>query len=252
MGKKRHRNIVGPTAVKSDTGKLYIVSTPIGNLDDITLRAMKVLNTVDLIAAEDTRRTAGLLNHHYIHCPMIALHEHNLEQQVPVIIHRLSVGQKVALVSDAGTPTVSDPAFQLIRAALQREIPVIPVPGVSAVLTALTGAGLPMNLFCFYGFIPRQKAARLRLFDQIGQRGETAVLFESPHRVKATIRELVDCLPGHRLVLAREMTKVHEEYLRGTADQIMAMLEKSPVRGEFTLVIAPGLMCESEVTSPPD
>lgn len=218
-------------------GTLYIVATPIGNLDDVTLRAIKVLNRVELIAAEDTRRSVKLLNHFHIHCPLVAFHELNKEKQVGYLVGRLLRGDSVALVSDAGTPVVSDPAYLLLRQAIRAGVTVVPVPGVSAAITALMAAGLNINRFTFYGFPPRSAAARRELFGLIGQRPEAAILFEGPHRLVRTLQELANLIPDRPITLAKEMTKLHEAFLRGSAAELLAAFGGRKVQGEFTLVI---------------
>lgn len=218
---------------------LYVVATPIGNLSDITIRALSVLAEVDLIAAEDTRHTRRLLAAHRIENRLISYHEHNELQRSAEIIERLRRGASVALVSDAGTPTVSDPGFRLVQAALARQIPVIPIPGVSAAVTALCVAGLPTDRFAFVGFPVRKKARRLEQLQGLAHLPFTLIFYQSPQRLKEFMGELKQVLGDRQAVLAREMTKVYEEFLRGTLTRIMADLaQRELVKGECTLLVA--------------
>ncbi|MFC1852178.1 16S rRNA (cytidine(1402)-2'-O)-methyltransferase [candidate division CSSED10-310 bacterium] len=218
-------------------GILYIVGTPIGNLEDITLRAIKLLNKVDLIAAEDTRRTARLLSYYFIHCPTISYHDRNKTRQVPKIIEYLKQGKDVAVVTDAGTPGISDPAYLLLQSALQHQIQIRPIPGVSAVNAALSVAGVATDRFTFYGYFPRKKTKRAQVMAQIAERSETAVLFEAPHRLQKTLAELAPYFPDRKIVIAREMTKIHEQYVRGSISEIMSLFEHQGVKGELTILI---------------
>jgi 16S rRNA (cytidine1402-2'-O)-methyltransferase len=218
-------------------GTLYLVATPIGNLDDITLRALHVLESVPLIAAEDTRHTLKLLTHFGLRRPLVSLHAHNEARQVASIIERL--GQHdVALVSDAGTPALSDPGVRLVSAAVARGYPVVPVPGPSAVLAALVSSGLPTNQFTFLGFLPRKRGELERVLKEAGAGRRTFVFFESPHRVLKTLDIMASALGPRSLVVAREITKVHEEFLRGTPATLLEHFKKAPPRGELTVVVA--------------
>jgi 16S rRNA (cytidine1402-2'-O)-methyltransferase len=220
-------------------GTLYVVATPIGNPDDITLRALKVLASVDLIAAEDTRDTGHLLKRHGIDSRLIAYHDHNEETRAGELIQRLKAGASVAVVSDAGTPTVSDPGYRLVRAALEAGLPVVPVPGVSAAVTALSVSGLPTDAFSFVGFAPRKAGPRQTLLERLAGRGETLIFYESPRRVGSLIAALIEVLGNRQAVLGREMTKPYEEFLRGPLSSIQAALAQRPVvRGEVTLLVA--------------
>jgi 16S rRNA (cytidine1402-2'-O)-methyltransferase len=216
-----------------------VVATPIGNPDDITLRALRVLASVDLIAAEDTRDTGHLLKRHGIDSRLIAYHDHNEETRAGELIQRLKAGASVAVVSDAGTPTVSDPGYRLVRAALEAGLPVVPVPGVSAAVTALSVSGLPTDAFSFVGFAPRKAGPRQTLLERLAGRGETLIFYESPRRVGSLIAALIEVLGNRQAVLGREMTKPYEEFLRGPLSSIQAALAQRPVvRGEVTLLVA--------------
>ncbi len=217
---------------------LYVVATPIGNLDDITLRAVKTLDGVDLIAAEDTRHTTRLLSHYRIRTPLISCHEHNESQRAPQMIDKIRSGAAVALVSDAGTPSVSDPGYRLVRAALQHGLEVFPIPGVSAAITALCVSGLPTDAFVFLGFAPRKKGKRRELLESLVAESRTLIFYESPRRVAAFLEEIHAVMGDRPAVLAREMTKLHEEFIRGSLSEIQAMLaDRLEVKGECTLLV---------------
>jgi 16S rRNA (cytidine1402-2'-O)-methyltransferase len=218
-------------------GTLFLVATPIGNLDDITLRALRVLQSVPLVAAEDTRHTRTLFNAHAIATPLVSFHEFTSPARRGRLVQRLESGD-VALVTDAGMPGISDPGFPLIRDALAAGHQVVPIPGPSAVLAALVASGLPSHAFCFLGFLPRTSAARTRLLAEHREDPTTLVVFESPHRVLSALRDVVSALgPERPLAVARELTKHFEEIVRGTAAQAVAHFEQQAPRGEFTLVI---------------
>lgn len=219
-------------------GKLYIVATPIGNLEDITLRAIKILREVGLIAAEDTRHTRQLLNAFEIRTPLTSLHEHNEEQKSRSLILKMMEGLSVAYVSDAGTPGLSDPGFHLIRAAIAQDIPVVPIPGVSAVVAAISASGLPMNHFLFQGFLP-VKAARRRqqLAELAGEKG-TLVFYESPNRLLSALRDVHDLMGNRDVVICRELTKVYESFIRGSVKTVIETLEGQRIKGEVTLLIS--------------
>jgi 16S rRNA (cytidine1402-2'-O)-methyltransferase len=223
------------------SGTLYIVATPIGNLEDISYRAVRILREADVIACEDTRQTQVLLAHYGIPTPRISYHEHNERERAAELLERLRAGARVALVSDAGTPLVSDPGYRLVRAAVEAGIAVVPVPGASAVLCALAASGFGTGSFRFGGFLPAKAAQRRRALEELAAAGETVVLFESPHRILATLADLNAVLGARQIVLARELTKVHEEFLRGTAAEIRRELAaRTSIRGEMTLVIEKG------------
>ncbi len=217
-------------------GTLYVVGTPIGNLEDISLRALRVLREVDLIAAEDTRTTRKLLARYGIETPLTSYHEHNKLTKLDYLLETLRQ-KDVALVSEAGMPGLSDPGYELIRAAIERGIPVVPVPGPSALVTALVVSGLPTDSFVYLGFLPRRREERRRLLESVARERRTLVAFEAPHRLLATLADLKEVLGDRRIAIARELTKVHEEVWRGTTDEALARFEEAPPRGEFTLVI---------------
>lgn len=220
---------------------LFVVTTPIGNLADITLRALQVLTEVDLIAAEDTRHTRRLLKAHDIENRLISYHEHNEARRTEELIQRLAQGETIALVSNAGTPTVSDPGYRLVHAAAAQRIPVTPVPGVSAAVTALSAAGLPTDRFTFVGFPARKKAKRLEQLRELGQLPHTLIFYQAPGRLKAFLNEMLKVLGNRQAVLAREMTKMHEEFLRGSLEEIIAIIkQRQTIKGECTLVVQGG------------
>jgi 16S rRNA (cytidine1402-2'-O)-methyltransferase len=217
---------------------LYLVATPIGNLEDITLRALRVLREVDLIACEDTRHTGRLLQHFGISKPTISYHEHNERERAVELVERLAAGVSIALVTDAGTPGISDPAYRIVVAALERGIEVVPIPGATALIAALIASGLATDAFLFAGFLPaKQQARRARLEELQSQRG-TLVLYESPHRVHETLADAVEIFGDRSAALARELTKIHEEFRRGTLRELQEQLAGQEVRGELVLVIA--------------
>lgn len=220
------------------TGTLYLVATPIGNLDDLTVRAARVLCEVDLIASEDTRRTGVLLKHVGSRVPQISYHDHNAARRVPGLIERLQAGESIAVVSDAGTPTVSDPGFRIVRAAREADLPVVPIPGPSAVLAALSGAGLPTDRFVFLGFLPVKPGKARKALDQVAELPATLVLFVSPYKVKATLAVLMERLGNRDACLCRELTKLHETFDRGTLEELAQRYGTGKVRGEITLVVA--------------
>ena len=219
-------------------GILYVVSTPIGNLEDITLRALRVLRQAHLVAAEDTRRTGLLLKHFDIHAPLTSYFEGNEMKKRETILVRLKEGQDVALVSDAGTPGISDPGFRLIQKAIEEKIPVIPVPGPSAVTAALSVAGLPTDTFLFRGFLPHKSKKRRELLQEVAEARETLIFYESPHRLSATLTDVLETLGDREVALARELTKVYEEVLRGTVSEIQRVIATRKLKGEITLIVS--------------
>jgi len=221
-------------------GTLYVVGTPIGNLEDITLRALNTLKTSDLIACEDTRRTQKLLNHYEIRTRSISYHEHNEMTRAPELVLQMEQGSVISLVSDAGSPVLSDPGFRLVHLAVRHRIPVVPVPGPSAMVAALTAAGLPMNEFIFTGFLPAKKSARRKVLTGLAPFEKTIVLYEAPHRIVESLRDVHDILGDREIVIAREVTKIHEEFLRGSVAEIRSLLKKSPRKGELTVILGPG------------
>ncbi len=218
-------------------GALYIISTPIGNLEDITLRALRLLRSVDLIAAEDTRHTKHLLTKHGIPTVLTSYHDHNKEEKTPVLIHRLKQGQSIALVCDAGTPGISDPGFYLIRRCIEEGIPTIPVPGPTAATAALVVSGLPTDTFLFVGFLPKKRVARLKRLALFKDTRATLILYESPYRLVKALQDCLDVLGNRQAVIARELTKVFEEVMRGSLEELLVRLQAKPCRGEVTLVI---------------
>jgi 16S rRNA (cytidine1402-2'-O)-methyltransferase len=221
-------------------GTLYIVATPIGNLEDITFRAVRILGQVDLVAAEDTRHSLKLLNHFNISKPLTSYFDHNQQFKGERILDALRQGKSVALISDAGTPCVSDPGYQLVRDAVAEGIPVIPIPGACAAVTALAASGLPSDCFTFAGFPPsRQGKRRTFLANMAGLPG-TLLLYEAPHRLEATLGDIREALGERQVVVARELTKIYEEFVRGTVSQVMAVVAQAKVRGEVVIMVATG------------
>jgi 16S rRNA (cytidine1402-2'-O)-methyltransferase len=214
---------------------LYIVATPIGNLEDISLRALRILSQVSLIAAEDTRKTKRLLTAYGIKTPLTSYHEHNKKTKLPYLLHCLQA-QDVALVSEAGMPGISDPGYQLVVAASEQGIPIVPIPGASVLVTALAVSGLPTDQFVYLGFLPRRKGQRKRLLEQIAEEERTILAFEAPHRLLSALEDILAVLGDRRIAICRELTKIHEEVFRGTASQALAHFAEP--KGEFTLVIA--------------
>lgn len=220
---------------ENKNGKLYIVATPIGNLEDITLRAIKTLQEVDLIAAEDTRHTLKLLNHLQISKPLLSYHRHNEEVKTDILIEKLQKGQNIALVSDAGTPGICDPGEVIIKKCMKENIKVVPIPGACAMINALITSGIETKEFCFLGFLPLHKKLRRDKLEEIRVSEKTIILYEAPHKLTTTLNDLVDILEDRQVVLARELTKVHEEFLRGNCKEIRKQAEN--VKGEMVLVI---------------
>jgi 16S rRNA (cytidine1402-2'-O)-methyltransferase len=220
-------------------GTLYIVATPIGHLQDITLRALAVLGAVDLVAAEDTRKTAHLLAHHGIATPTVSYHEHNEARRTPELLKRLQRGASIALVSNAGTPGISDPGYRLTSAAAAEGIRLVPIPGPSAAAAALSASGLPTDAFVFAGFLSKKAGKRRNQIKALASEWRTVILYEAPQRIRALIAELHHTLGDRRAVLAREMTKLHEEFLRGRLSAIQAALvDRAEIKGECTLILA--------------
>jgi len=233
----------------SQTGCLYLVATPIGNLEDITLRAIRVLKEADLIACEDTRQTQKLLNHYAIHKEMISYHEHNELTRAPELVIQLEQGAQVALVSDAGTPVVSDPGHRLVVLSLRHHIPVVPIPGPSAFVAALAASGMPTDEFLFVGFLPPRAGARRKKLDALKSEPRALVLYEAPHRLAETLADAAEILGSRHAVVAREVTKIHEEFLRGTLAELRDAARERAPRGEITLMIGPAE--EGEIQAAP-
>ncbi|MSU64589.1 MAG: 16S rRNA (cytidine(1402)-2'-O)-methyltransferase [Opitutus sp.] len=228
------------TSLTPQPGHLYVVATPIGNLADLTDRARAILGAVDLVACEDTRTTAGLLTRLGLRRELVAYHEHNETEVAPRLADQLSAGKSIAVVSDAGTPGLSDPGFRLVRECRRRGLPVIPVPGPSALTVVLSASGLPTNGFLFVGFLPPKSAARLAFFERYCEFDYTIALYESCHRIEKALAELVATLGPHRVIcVAREVTKLHETFLVGAAADVQKRLAQGSQKGEFVLLIAP-------------
>ena len=222
-------------------GHLYVVATPIGNLEDITYRAVRILKEAGLIACEDTRQTRKLLDHYGIQKPTVSYHEHNEAERAAELAERLRAGEVIALVSDAGIPLISDPGYRLVRAAVDLGIPVEPVPGASAILAALSASGLPTDAFHFGGFLPSKPGQRLHALQRLREEQATLIFFEAPHRILEALEAVEQALGPRPVVVARELTKVHEEFLRGTPAELHAQLcSRDTVKGEITLLIGKG------------
>ncbi|HLP87782.1 MAG TPA: 16S rRNA (cytidine(1402)-2'-O)-methyltransferase [Nostocaceae cyanobacterium] len=223
----------------SKPGTLYVVATPIGNLEDITFRAVRILQSVDLIAAEDTRHTGKLLHHLQVQTPQVSYHEHNQKSRIPMLLESLSNGKAIALVSDAGMPGISDPGFELIQACIMAGIEVVPIPGCSAVITALSASGLPTDKFVFEGFLPAKNKARRESLTALQSEHRTLVFYESPHRLRDTLQDLSQAFGENRqIIIARELTKLYEEFWRGTIAEAIALYQQREPQGEYTLVVA--------------
>ena len=250
-----------PTGVQTETDSgrgslgpgsaLYLVATPIGNLEDITLRALRVLKEVDVIACEDTRQTRKLLSHYGIQTRTVSYHEHNEMTKAAELVVDLESGAKIALVTDAGMPGISDPGFRLIALAVRHHVPVVPIPGASAFLAALVASGLPTDSFRFSGFLPAKSGQRRKLFESVRESPRTQVFYEAPHRVLETLADVIEVLGSERhVVVAREVTKIHEEFLRGRAVEVLEQLKaRGDVKGEITLLIAKGEGAETKPAS---
>jgi 16S rRNA (cytidine1402-2'-O)-methyltransferase len=228
---------VSVTSSDGGRGKLFVVATPIGNLADASPRSIEVLRAVDSIAAEDTRRTRKLLAHYGVPGKLISYHDHNEERASARILDDLMAGADVALVTDAGTPLIADPGYRLVAACAERGVEVVPVPGPSAVTAALSVAGLPPHPFYFAGYLPRKRSARVKRLESLVGLGCTVVIYESPHRIAAALRDLLDVFGDRRAALARELTKVHEEVLRGPLSELCGVAETRELRGEIVLVV---------------
>ena len=228
-----------PTSQKMRAGRLFLVSTPIGNLEDISLRAVRVLREARWVACEDTRQISKLLRHHGIAARLTSYHDHNERQRAPELLTAIERGEDVALVSDAGTPLVSDPGFRLVRAAIDRGIRVIPIPGPSALLAGLAASGLPCEEFMYAGFLPARRGERRRALERLRVEPRTIVLFEAPHRLAASLADAAEVLGDRPAAVGRELTKLYEEFRRGRLSELAAHFSATPPRGEITLVIGP-------------
>ena len=222
---------------ESEKGSLYLVPTPIGNLEDMTFRAIRMMKEAEVIAAEDTRNTKKLCNYFEIDTPIISYHEHNKEASGLKLIERMQKGETVALVSDAGMPSISDPGYELVKAAIENEISVIPLPGANAALTALIASGLNPQPFFFYGFLHRGKKDKRAELEKLKSLQHTFILYESPHRLKETLKELSQALGNRHIVICRELTKRFEEFIRGSIEEVIEWAETGEVRGEFCILV---------------
>ena len=230
-------------------GTLYVVGTPIGNLEDMTFRAIRILQTVDLIAAEDTRHTGKLLQHFQIKTNQISYHQHNRQQRLPELLHQLTTGKTIALVTDAGMPSISDPGYELVQGAIEAGISVIPIPGATAGITALSASGLPTDRFVFEGFLPASGQERQQRLEVLAAESRTLIFYESPYRLQQTLEDFANIFsPSRQIVLARELTKLHEQFWRGTIEDAIAYYTDHEPKGEFTLILA-GAPAETPVLS---
>ena len=216
-------------------GKIYLVATPIGNLEDITLRAIRILKDVDIIVAEDTRQTLKLLNHLEISKPMISYHRHSTENKLDEIIEKVKLGNNIAIVSDAGTPVISDPGQDVVKKAIEENIKVIPIPGPCALIAALISSGIDAKEFSFLGFLPLNKKSRKEKLNEIKIANKTIILYEAPHKLKETLKDLEEITEKRKIVLARELTKIHEEYISGTVKELLEKIDEP--KGEFVIII---------------
>ncbi len=226
-------------------GKLYLVATPIGNLEDITLRAIRILKEVDIIVAEDTRQTLKLLNHLDIQKHLISYHRHSDEQKQNSIIDEINEGKNIALVSDAGTPVISDPGEEIVKKALEENIEIVPIPGPCALITALIASGIDAKEFSFFGFLPMNKKLRNKKLDEIKNSKNTVILYEAPHKLISTLKDLNNITKERKLVLARELTKIHEEFISGTAQQLLEKVIEP--KGEYVIIIEKAEMEEENI-----
>ncbi|MGG1685853.1 16S rRNA (cytidine(1402)-2'-O)-methyltransferase [Pseudalkalibacillus sp. NRS-1564] len=229
---------------ESETGKLYLVPTPIGNLNDMTFRAIQTLKDVDLIAAEDTRQSKKLTNHFEIETRLISYHEHNKESSGNKLLERLREGQSIALISDAGMPAISDPGYEIVSACVAEEIPVIPLPGANAAITALVASGLPTQHFYYYGFLSRQKKERKIELQQLKTIPSPVLFYEAPHRLKEMMKAVLEVLGNREIIIARELTKKYEEFIRGSVEEVLRWCEENEIRGEFCVIVEGGIVEE--------
>ena len=227
------------------SGTIYLVATPIGNLEDITLRAIRILNEVDIIVCEDTRQTLKLLNHLEISKPLMSYHRHSTIQKTNEIIEKVKAGKNIAIVSDAGTPAISDPGEDVVRIAIEEKIKIIPIPGPCALIAALIASGIDTKEFVFLGFLPLNKKSRKEKLNEIKNAKKTTIIYEAPHKLKETLNDLVEITEKRKIVLAREITKIHEEYISGTAEELIKKVTEP--KGEYVIVIEKGKIIENNV-----
>lgn len=227
-------------------GTLYLCPTPLGNLEDITLRVLRILREADKIAAEDTRQTRKLLSHYGIHTPLVSYHEHNRKQRIPQLLEWLHNGETVALVSDAGTPAIADPGEELVKKAVAEQLTVIALPGPVAAITALSASGLPAVPFVFYGFLPPRGVQKKTILAKILAEDKTVVFYEAPHRLRRTLAALAEADGGRQVVVARELTKLHETYHRGTLAEVSGYFARVEPQGECTVILAPGIWAKEQ------
>ena len=220
-----------------EKGILYLVATPIGNLEDITLRAIRILKEVDIIAAEDTRQTLKLLNHLEISKMLVSYHRHNEDVRKDMLIEKLLEGKNIAIVTDAGTPAISDPGEEIVKEAIKHDIKIVPIPGACALINALIASGLNTKEFSFYAFLPLNKKLRKNKFEEIKKDGKTAIIYEAPHKLKNTLEDIIKNLGDRNIVLAKELTKIHEEFIRGKASEIINKYKETEPKGEFIILI---------------
>ena len=232
---------------ESDKGKLYIVPTPIGNLDDMTFRAVQTLKSADLILAEDTRHTQKLISHFSITTRLLSFHQHNTAARMQDVLERLLEGKELALVSDAGMPAISDPGYELVKEAILQDIQVITLPGANAVLPALVGSGLPTEEFLFYGFLPRKQKAKSDELVRLSKYPATIILYESPFRVKETLRQIEKHVGNRQVVISREISKIHEQYIRGTCQELVEWVEEHAIKGECCILIEGNTSTEAPI-----
>ena len=220
-----------------EKGILYLVATPIGNLEDITLRAIRILKEVDIIAAEDTRQTLKLLNHLEISKMLVSYHRHNEDVRKDMLIEKLLEGKNIAIVTDAGTPAISDPGEEIVKEAIKHDIKIVPIPGACALINALIASGLNTKEFSFYAFLPLNKKLRKNKFEEIKKDGKTAIIYEAPHKLKNTLEDIIKNLGDRNIVLAKELTKIHETFIRGKVSEILDILKEKEPKGEYIILI---------------
>lgn len=226
-------------------GKLYLVATPIGNLEDITIRALNVLKEVDLIAAEDTRHTLGLLNHFEISKPLISYYKQTEKSRSEILIEKLKEGKNIAIVSDAGTPGISDPGEEIVKSAIENNIEIVPIPGACALINALIASGLNTREFSFIGFLSAIKKEKREKLEELKYETRTLILYEAPHKLKGTLEQILDILGDRKIVLARELTKIHEEFIRGTVSSIINKIDE--IKGEFVILIEGNYVSKKDI-----